>query len=176
MEQWKSILGYESYLVSSLGEVKRIYKNKVEKTLTKINNGHDYMCVCLCKNGIAKRFYVHRIVASAFLDNSEKKDEVNHIDGDRQNNSLLNLEWVTRSENHIHRYKVLKRDATNKGKFGLLNWNSKKVAMYNLNGDLIKIYPAVMEAARDLKINDSSIRGVIYGKQKTCKGHTFKYI
>lgn len=171
MENWKQVPNFTKYEASDLGNVRRIGG----KVLKQINNGTNYMCVCLCENGKPKRLYVHRIIAWTFLSETELP-EVNHIDGNRQNNSLNNLEWVTRSENHIHRYEVLKRDATNKGKFGSLNWNSKKVAMYNLNGDLIKIYPAVMEAARDLKINDASIRGVIYGKQKTCKGHTFKYV
>jgi len=175
MEIWNVIKGYESYQVSNLGNVKRVYKNGAEKILVKLNNGSGYMGVCLCKKGLPKRFYVHRLVASSFIDNNESKDEVNHIDGNRQNNSLGNLEWVTRSENHIHRYEVLKRDATNKGKFGELNWNSKRVGMY-LNGVLIREFSAAMEAARELSVNDASIRGCIYGKQKTCKGHTFKYI
>jgi hypothetical protein len=71
---------------------------------------------------------------------------------------------------------VLKRNATNKGKFGSLNWLSKRVAMYSLDGILVREYAGVMDASRDLKISDSSIRSNIYGKQKTCKGHTFKYI
>lgn len=171
MENWKQVPNFTKYEASDFGNIRRIGG----KVLKQINNGNNYMCVCLCENSKPKRLYVHRIVALTFLNESELQ-EVNHKDGNRQNNSLINLEWVTRSENHIHRYKVLKRDATNKGKFGSLNWNSKKVAMYNLTGDLIKIYPAVMEAARDLKINESSIRGVIYGKSKTCKGHTFKYV
>jgi hypothetical protein len=171
MENWKKVPNFNKYEASDLGNIRRING----KVLKQINNGTNYMCVCLCENGKAKRLYVHRIVAWTFL-NELELPEVNHIDGNRQNNSLSNLEWVTRSENHIHRYNVLKREATNKGKFGALNWNSKKVGMYNLNGDLIKIYAAVMEAARDLKINDGSIRSVIYGKSKTCKGHKFKYI
>lgn len=171
METWKPIPKYNKYEASDLGNIRRIGG----KTLKQINNGHDYMCVCLCENGKPKRLYVHRVIAWTFLDTNELP-EVNHINGNRKDNSLKNLEWVTRSENHIHRYKFLKRDATNKGKFGSLNWLSKKVGMFSLDGIFIREYAGAMEAARDLNVSDSSIRGVIYGKQKSCKNHKFKYI
>jgi len=172
MENWKALKNYELYYeVSDLGRIKR----KNGKVLKESDNGNGYKTVSPCVNSISKKKYVHRLVASSFIDNAENKKEVNHIDGDTSNNKLSNLEWVTRSENHIHRYKVLKRPATNKGKFGAKNWNSKRVAMYK-NGILIQEYAAVMEASRILNVNEASIRSCIYGKSKTCLGHTFKYL
>jgi|SRR5690606_18192860 len=178
METWKEIKNYENlYEVSTLGNVRRKkgYQAKKDRILKAINNGHNYLCVCLSKESIVKRYYIHRLVAETFIDNPDNKAEVNHRDGNTLNNKSNNLEWVTRSENHLHRYKILKRPATNKGKFGILNWNSKKVGMYNKENILIETFPAVMEAARKLGCSDSSIRSVIYGKAKTCKGFIFKY-
>jgi hypothetical protein len=179
MEFWKDAKDFELlYKVSNLGNVKSLnYKNtKKEKILNQINNGKNYLSVNLYKNKIKYRIYIHRLVAMTFLENKENKEEVNHINGIRTDNKLSNLEWVTRSENHYHRYKVLKQKGVNFGKTGILNWNSKKVAkMDNLN-NIIDIYPGVMEAMRKTNINEASIRSCIYGKQKTAGGFKWQYI
>lgn len=170
MEQWKKIKEYENFEVSSLGRIKK--GNKIYKP---INNGHDYFGVGLRKNGVKKRFYIHRLVAQAFIENPCNKEEVNHIDGIRTNNQLSNLEWVTRSENHYHRYKVLGQKGVNFGKTGEKNWKSKLVGCFNANNELIKTYPAVMEASRILNVNESSIRQAIYRNGK-CLGLNWKYL
>lgn len=170
MEQWRKIKGYENYEVSSLGRIR-----KGDKFYQPINNGYNYLSVGLRKDGIKKRYYIHRLVADAFIDNFENKKEVNHIDGIRINNQLSNLEWVTRSENHYHRYKVLGQKGVNFGKTGEKNWRSKLVACYNANNDLIKTYPAVMEASRILNVSESSIRQAIY-KNGKCLGLKWKYL
>jgi hypothetical protein len=178
MEVWKDVIGYEElYQVSDLGRVKRKlgYQSKQERILKHIDNGTGYKCVCLSKHSKIKRIYVHRLVALNFLTNTEKKEEVNHIDGKKDNNKLTNLEWVTRSENHYHRYKVLNQRGVNYGKTGDKNWRSKPVKKLDLNNNVIKIYPAVMEAMRQTGINESSIRACIYGKQKTAGGYKWTY-
>jgi len=177
MEIWKEIKDYENYQVSTLGNVKRKkgYQSKNERLLKPINNGKDYLSVTLSKNGTVKRFYIHRLVAKTFLENKENKKEVNHIDGIRINNKLTNLEWVTSSENHNHRYQVLKQKGVNYGKTGSKNWLSKEVCKFDLSGNLIQTYPAVMEAMRQTGIGESCIRNVIYGKQKTAGGYKWKY-
>ena len=177
MEIWKDVKGYEDiYKVSNLGRVKRLigYQAKKERILTQINNGSDYMGVSLCKNGKAKKLYTHRIVAESFINNPKSKDEVNHIDGNRQNNKLENLEWVTRSENHNHRYQVLKQKGVNFGKTGSKNWRSKPCLKFDLNGKLLIRYPGVMEAMRKTNINESNIRGAIKRKG-TAGGFFWKY-
>lgn len=178
MEIWKKIKNYENYEVSNFGNVKRTkgFQCESDRLLKKINNGNDYLFVNLSKNSIKKRFYVHRLVAFTFLETNKEKTEVNHIDGDKKNNNLCNLEWVTRSENQNHRYNVLKHKGSNTGKTGELNWKSKKVAKMDLFNNVIKEYPAVMEAMRITGINESCIRACIYGKQKTAGGFKWKYI
>lgn len=111
MEIWKAVIGYEDiYEVSNFGNVRslpRMDSNGHEwkgKTLKQAKSGKNkpYLKVNLCKEGTQKVVYVHRIVAQAFLPNPENKYDVNHIDGDKLNNKLENLEWVTRKENIKH--------------------------------------------------------------------------
>lgn len=170
---WKDVIEYElNYEVNNLGQIRN---KKTGLMIKPLNNGHNYFSVPLCLNGVKKRLYVHRVVASSFLPNPELKKEVNHIDGDRSNNALSNLEWVTRSENHFHRYKVLNQKGVNFGKTGEKNWNSKKVGCFDENMNLIKEYYGVMEAARQIGVNEASIRSAIYSSGKL-KGFKWKYL
>ena len=108
-EIWKDIVGYEGlYQVSNLGNVKRLkgYKGRgkgyiVEEHLIQPSiNSRGYQNVILCKNGKTKTFSMHRLVAIAFLDNSDNLPEVNHKDEDKTNNCVDNLEWCDRVYNN----------------------------------------------------------------------------
>lgn len=96
---WKKIEGYPNYSVSSEGHV----RNDATGLLLKVNvNSWGYCRVWLSNEGKRKEFKLHRLVASEFIPNSESKTQVNHIDCDKLNNCVLNLEWVTPSENIRH--------------------------------------------------------------------------
>ena len=99
MEQWKVVKGFENYLVSSLGNVKTI-NGKLKKVVYDSKN--DYGYVELWKNNKGKKFRIHRLVAETFIPNTLGKEQVNHIDGDKRNNCISNLEWVTPKENIRH--------------------------------------------------------------------------
>ena len=100
-EEWKDIKGYENlYQVSNLGNIRRV-SNKTKKT--RLNNW-GYIIIDLWKENKSTTKAVHRIVAETFLPNPDNKAEVNHIDGNKTNNSINNLEWVTREENIQHAY------------------------------------------------------------------------
>jgi hypothetical protein len=112
MENWKDINGYEGlYQVSDMGRVKSqpkqwiggkgAIRNHDGKILQSSFNG-GYLQVVLQNNGIKKTIKIHRLVAEAFLPNLENKLEVNHIDTNKSNNKLDNLEWNTRNENMKH--------------------------------------------------------------------------
>ena len=118
-EIWKPISGYEeSYEVSDLGRVKslmRITVNKSnpnrlyhieERILQLVNRSGptSYFCVCLQKNGLTKQFNVHRIVAEAFLPDWDPNLQVNHLNGNKQDNRISNLEMCTQSGNMKHAY------------------------------------------------------------------------
>jgi len=112
MEIWKEINGYEGlYEVSNLGRIKRlsgalIYKTNNKRTeeciMKKIKCSDGYVRINLRNKDERKTLLVSRIVAINFIDNPFMKKEVNHIDGDKTNNTVENLEWTTRKENAEH--------------------------------------------------------------------------
>ena len=118
MEQWKVVKGFENYLVSSLGNVKTI-NGKLKKVVYDSKN--DYGYVELWKNNKGKKFRIHRLVAEAFIPNTLGKEQVNHIDGDKKNNCVSNLEWVTPKENIRH---AIENDLSSI-KYGSKNLSSK---------------------------------------------------
>lgn len=109
----KELIGYEeNYTINSNGT---IYSNKTKDYL-KPHPHKDigYYCVSLWKNNKGTTYYVHRLIAQHFIPNPDNKPEVNHIDGDRNNNDVSNLEWVTSSENSQHAVDTGLRTYTNR--------------------------------------------------------------
>lgn len=110
-EEWRDVVGWEGlYQVSSLGRVKRVAPGKKTypgKILKPQKSTVGYPWVNLTKNGKHVSLFIHRIVATAFLERGVGKTEVNHKNGDRTDCRLSNLEWVTKSENRIHARDVL---------------------------------------------------------------------
>lgn len=115
-EKWKEIKGYEDYLVSDKGRVKKkeltrtvkdshggyMVRHDKERFMTATDNGHGYMIISVRKSGKRKNFYLHRLVAEAFIPAEPGKKYVNHIDYDPKNNVVSNLEWCTQKENIHH--------------------------------------------------------------------------
>lgn len=101
MKNFVKIKGFEDYLIDKNGNIFSAKSNKVLKQ--KISKG--YFVVCLCVKNKKYSLLVHRLVAKAFIENTLNKLEVNHIDGNKLNNSVENLEWCTSSENKFHAYK-----------------------------------------------------------------------
>lgn len=100
-ENWKPIEGYEGlYEVSDQGRVRNIKRGGRIMALSTVTHG--YIVANLSKDGKTRSVLVHRIVAKAFIPNPENKEQVNHIDGIKSNNSADNLEWVTPHENILH--------------------------------------------------------------------------
>lgn len=102
MERWKAINGYDGiYEISDRGRVRG--KHGILKAWEH-NGKQPYYVVGLSKNGKSHNYLVHRLVAESFIENPMNKEQVNHIDGNVHNNCVLNLEWVTNSENTQHAY------------------------------------------------------------------------
>ena len=112
-EIWKGIEGYEkSYQVSNLGRVKSlkghlitkagVVKPRHERIMNQTLKNNGYKTIMLSVDNVQKRFYVHRLVAIAFIENAENKSEVNHINCIKTDNRVKNLEWNTSTENKNH--------------------------------------------------------------------------
>ena len=181
-EIWKDIKGYEGlYRVSNLGRVKSLkkrvnfysglYKEIKQRTyreriinLRKTNRG--YMVVELYKNGIGKRFSIHRLVAENFIKNSNNLPQVNHIDGNKENNNINNLEWCTGSQNIKHAIKT-----------GLFKAKKRPVIQYDLNGNYIKKWDTIKDflIEKNINLKSSAITKCCKGKRKSAYGYKWKY-
>jgi hypothetical protein len=123
---WHPCVGYEThYEISNLGNVRSIermvshfrggLKLNASKVLKAGKSKNGYLTVSFCVDGEKSNHTVHRLVARAFIENESNKPQVNHKDGNKHNNVVSNLEWVTVSENGIHAYQVLGVQTWNKG-------------------------------------------------------------
>ena len=102
---FKDVVGYEGYyLVNEEGIIKNVKTGKERPYQTVFTHGKNRLYVNLYKNGVEKRETVARIIAKAFIENPLNKPQINHKDGNPENNSLNNLEWVTCQENIIHAF------------------------------------------------------------------------
>ena len=153
-EIWLDIEGYEGrYLVSNFGRVKSLITNKI---LNQYKDRYGYLRVILSLNGKQKIYLVHRLVAKAFIPNPENKLEVNHKDGNKENNHVDNLEWVTSKENVKHAYKMGLRDKEILIKNGMKN--AKKIYQLDVKtNSIIKVWDSAKEIERTLGHDDAAI-------------------
>lgn len=104
-EIWKRINGYEEYEISNLGRVKSFKRDRKGKIMKPKFSG-EYLAVTLCADGQQERKTIHRLVAEHFIPNPSRLPWVNHKDGNKLDNKVTNLEWVTPSENNNHAYEI----------------------------------------------------------------------
>lgn len=190
-EIWKDIKGYKGlYQVSNLGRVKSLERyqqnhsklQKVEEKLKTIHtksNGYQY--VQLYKDNIMKNLHIHRLVAQAFIPNPENKPQINHIDGNKQNNNIDNLEWSTSNENNKHKWDIglqkpsKKQSIITKG--NNRKYKSKPIDQLDLNGNYIRTWLNAHEASRQLGIDRSTISQCCRGgrRNKTAGGYKWRF-
>lgn len=157
MEVWKRLKDYQNYSVSSLGRVKNAKTNQILKPC-KCENG--YLYVSLCKDGKRKSFAIHRLVARAFIPNFEEKREVNHLNGDKFDNRVENLEWTTSSENKAHARAIL-------GKY-----KTKKVICIETG----EVFASAEVAAHFIDRAYCHLNDCLRGRYPTCAGLHWKYV
>jgi len=184
-ETWKEIKNYEGfYEVSSLGRVRSLTryikqknnsKKKIAgKILKPIPNKNGYLMVTLSKDCKGKRYFVHRLVADAFILNKNNKKEVNHIDENPKNNKVNNLEWVTHLENSNYGTRG-KRISKNLKEWCKKN-RVKKVKQVSLNGIFIKEWESAKDVQKELGINSKGISLCATKRRKTAGGYKWIYV
>ncbi|MCI1958982.1 MAG: NUMOD4 motif-containing HNH endonuclease [Clostridia bacterium] len=182
---WKDVKNYEGlYQISNLGEVKSLSKKvgkgkgyiKPEKILKQTISKDGYFKVTLCKDGKTKYFRVHRLVAQAFIPNLEDKPVVNHIDENKLNNYVDNLEWVTEEENKLYSYNIHKEefdDISRKNVKKAINKVTQNILAYK-NGEFIGEYKGKESCAKEIGISPKTIYNRLNGRYTSRSGYTFE--
>lgn len=168
-EIWLPIKGYEGkYEVSSFGRVRSLgngIKNSKQKVLSPYKASNGYLRVDLWRNGIGKRFLVHRLVAEAFLPNWFDDPQVNHIDEDKTNNNIENLEWCDAKYNTNFGTGVERRAKK----------QSKQILQLTKTGEFVREWPSTNEVERQLGFCHSKISACCRGKRKSHHGFIWRY-
>ena len=164
--RWVKIDGFPTYSISENGNV----RNDKTGRMLKIHTGsHKYYMVNLWKNNKGHWKTIHRLLALHFIPNPENKRCVNHVDGNRQNNSIENLEWCTYSENQLHRSRVL-----HKTRMPIEAINANKRAIQCVETGVI--YESVSEAARQTRLYQANISKVLNGEIHTTGGFHWRFM
>ena len=148
---WRDIKNFENYMISDDGIIKSVKTGKIMKTWINIDG---YASITLKhKNGTRKTFKVHRLVAQTFIPNPENKPTVHHIDQNKLNNTVDNLEWKTykeQSDVHFHR-----------------NSTSKPVKQYSIDGEFIQEWPSQSAASRISHVPRTNINKCCNGERES---------
>lgn len=184
-EAWKDIEGYEGkYRVSTMGRVESLTRTAFNGYKYHILKGRilrlgvstvGYPTVVLTKDCIQKSYSVHRLVAKAFIENPENKDQVNHIDGIKKNSYVTNLEWSTRCENIKHAYNNGLKLPPSLGNSGVNHHRSLAVIKYDLQNNKIERYESINLASLSTRINRGTISAVASNNRGTAGGFIWKY-
>lgn len=168
MEQWKEILGYDVlYEVSNLGRVRTRHNRFKGYTneyfyLKPCDNGNGYLRFNWSLNGIQKTVYLHRLVASAFLENPNNYSDVNHLDENKLNNCVGNLEW----SNH--------KDNCNYGTRNKRASEKTRVKIRCVETGFV--YDSLKDAAEKMQVGITAISNCLNGRSKSCVGYSWEYV
>lgn len=175
MEQWEIIKQFPNYAVSNLGRVKNINK-KVEIILKPCKQSTGYLYVSFYNGPKRANQLIHRLVAAAFIQSDQNRPFINHIDGNKQNNVVENLEYCTHQENIDHSIKTgLKTKKPNLNQYGC-NPSSKAVNQYSLSGELINTFVSVRFAMISTGIDQASINKVCKGQRNHAGKFIWRYV
>lgn len=168
----KRIKDFPNYRIHESGLIESCYKPKTFIVIDEwfpvkhiFDKSCGYMIVTLCHEGVRKNKRVHRLLAEAFLENPESKAHVNHIDGNKLNNDLSNLEWATPQENSQHSFDNGLSQPT----------NEKEIYQISLGGEVVQTFISLHEAGRQTGIAWQNISKVCRGLRNTAGGFKWRY-
>lgn len=167
IEIYKDIQGYEGYQVSNHGNVKSLKYGK-ERILKPAKVSFGYLRVDLSKQGKRKIYYIHRLVAMAFIDNPNNLEQINHKNEIKTDNRVENLEWCTNEYNHNY--------GTRNQRSGESNTNHPNKSKQVMCVETSVIYPSTHQVERKLGFANTYISRCCNGKQQTAYGYHWKYV
>lgn len=188
---WEPIPGLEGlYSANEYGEIKsedrpvdfyasnrRIKYIKKGRVLKQTKNSKGYLCVSIHKDGKQRVIESHLLIAKTFLPNPENKPQVNHIDGNKKNNCIENLEWVTARENLLHAFRTGLNPGSRPwaGITGKDHIRSIPIIMCSMSGEEIREFDSLTQAANFIGVSSSHISQCAKGKRNLCGGYKWKY-
>lgn len=160
---WKPIKDWEDrYAINETGEVINIRTNK--KVIGDTNNaGYYRVCLYDKSSNRKQRYFRHRLVAMHFLENKEGLEEVNHIDGDKSNNAVSNLEWISRIDNERHSRRII---------------GNKEYKPYRVefNNGTVKNFEFKSELAKSMGVTSATVKNWLHGRNRGYIAHNIKNI
>ena len=169
MNNWIELKENDKYEINECGIVRN---KKTKRPLKYWKTTIGYYTVCLFRNGNQKTYYIHRLIANNFIKNPNNYNEVNHIDGNKQNNSINNLEWCT----HKHNMQEAHDNGLVKETYGKDNPISKKVKQTIIKTGETIIWDSMMDAKRKMGYSTGSISDACQGNLKTAYKSKWEYV
>ena len=175
MNKTAKIPNFPNYYITSNGKLYRrdLRTGRIKKVNTTLDHG-SYERTTLYKNGKTFNKSIHRLVAEAFIPNPENKPQVNHKNGDRTDNCIENLEWVTSRENIQYSYNILHRKGSRYKKFGIKS-PTAKVILQIQKGQIISKFYGASEAERITGISGADIWRCCNNKRNHAGGFQWQY-
>lgn len=170
-EVWKSIEGFNNYKISNLGRVKSIARYRKGKGKKKYFVNERILKTFISNSGYEratifnKHYSIHRLIAKAFIKNPGNKDMINHIDGNKINNIVTNLQWSTNSENQLHAVKL----GLKVGIKGAANSCSHSVYTINIETGEKLYHGSIHEASRTVGVSKQSLLQWLHNKHTPCQ-------
>ena len=176
-EKFFDIPDYEGYYqITKTGVVKTQKRQGTnERILLPYTDRTGYLRVNFTVAGKTSSYAVHRLVCLTFLSNPENKRTVNHINGNKLDNNIDNLEWATHSENHLHAYRVLNRSCHMSGKTGNKHHNARAVKQISCATSEVKVFSTLTEAANNGEFCIGHISACCHGNRKQHKGFIWEF-
>lgn len=192
LEKNLGFLGFPKYNATKDGHIISFHKNK-NGIMLKENNRGVYLCVNLCNDEQHKVYNIHKLIALAFIPNPNNKPCVDHINGDKTDNSVKNLRWVTHKENDNNPNTSWKKKGKYHYNYGkrvsektkMLISKKKKgnkapklykpVSQYTIDGIFVREYKSIKEAETKTNINNSNITTCCKGRRRSAGGFKWAY-